>query len=253
VEGSLDPVRDIEIINAELCLADLEALEKRYDKAKKMSKTSDKKILFELEFIEKIKEKLNRAEMLGTEGYSEDEKILLNEYKLLTNKKVMFVANIAEDEIKSVDDNKDYLKIKEYAHKTNGQVVWISSKIEEELAQLDGDEKQEFLEEIGLNQPGLDKVIQKSYKLLELVTFFTCGPKETHAWTINQGTSGPGAAGKIHSDFEKGFIRAEVMAYYDLYKAGGSEKKVKEAGRLRTEGRDYVVHDGDILNILFNV
>jgi len=251
VEGSIDPIRDVEIITLELILADMEVVERRLQKTSKLAR-NDKKAAFELEILEKIKKGLNEGKPVRALQFTEEEKSFACQLMLLTSKPVMYVANISEEDLISGEENQYVKHLKEYAEKENSQVLVISAKIEEELASLSDEERNELLREYGLAEPGLNNIIRHGYSLLGLITFFTAGPKEVHAWTIKKGTKAPQAAGKIHSDFEKGFIRAEVISYEDLVKAG-SQATAREMGLMRLEGKDYVMQDGDIVVFRFNV
>ncbi len=251
VEGSVNAIRDIEIINMELILADLESVQKRYEKQSKLYKSGDKSLLAEVELLEKIKTQLENEKPIRTMNLNEDEKKLVKSFFLLTSKPVLYVANISEDEI-GKEDNAQVLKVKDFAKNENSEVITISAKIEEDLASLEDDEKQMFMEELNLSVCGLDKLISASYKLLGLISYLTAGEKEVRAWTIKNGTKAPQAAGEIHSDFEKGFIRAEIVAYNDLISCG-SFLKAKEAGLVRSEGKEYVMKDGDVVLFKFNV
>lgn len=251
VEGNIDPIRDIEIITLELILADMEVIERRISRTSKMAK-NDKNAAFELDVLEKIKQALDAGRPVRTLEFSEDEQNFVNQLMLLTSKPVMYAANISEDDLISGTENEYVKKLKQYAKAENSEVVVISAKIEEELSALNEDEKNELLSEYGLEEPGLNNIIRKGYSLLGLITFFTAGPKEVRAWTIKNGTKAPQAAGKIHSDFEKGFIRAEVIAFNDLIEAG-SQVAAKEKGLMRLEGKDYVMKDGDVVVFRFNV
>lgn len=251
VEGSIDPIRDIEIITLELILADMEVIERRISKTSKLAK-SDKNAAFELGILEKIKQSLDAGRPVRTIKFSEDEQNFVNQLMLLTSKPVMYAANISEDDLISGAENEYVKNLKEYAKGENSEVIVISAKIEEELSALNENEKNELLSEYGLEEPGLNNIIRHGYSLLGLITFFTAGPKEVRAWTIKKGTKAPQAAGKIHSDFEKGFIRAEVISYNDLIEAG-SQVAAKEKGFMRLEGKDYVMQDGDVVVFRFNV
>ncbi|AAM24860.1 MULTISPECIES: redox-regulated ATPase YchF [Caldanaerobacter] len=251
VEGSIDPVRDVEIINLELILADLETVERRMQKTSKLAR-NDKKAAFELEVLEKIKNTLEEGKPARAVQFDEEEKAVVNQLMLLTSKPVMYVANISEEDLILREENLHVKKLREYALKEGSEVLVISAKIEEELAALPDEERNELLKEYGLKEPGLNNIIRHGYSLLGLITFFTAGPKEVHAWTIKRGTKAPQAAGKIHSDFERGFIRAEVISFEDLVKAG-SQAAAREMGLLRLEGKDYVMQDGDVVVFRFNV
>jgi len=253
VEGSIDPLRDIETINLELIFADLEMLERRMDKTKKMLKTGDKKFQMELELLEQIKEVLEAGKPARSIQFDQEQQEIIKDLMLLTLKPVLYAANVSENDfINGIENNAMVAKLKEVAEKENSEVLPISAKIEEEIAELDSDEKQAFLSDLGLSESGLDRLIRASYKLLGLISFLTAGPKEVRAWTIKKGTKAPQAAGKIHSDFERGFIRAEVIAYDDLM-ACGSMTAAREQGLVRSEGKEYVVQDGDIILFRFNV
>lgn len=252
VDGKVDPIRDIEIINLELIFADLESLEKRLERVKKQAKSGDKETLAELAVLEKVKGALEQNIPARSVELTADEKEKMKHMFLLTSKPVIYVANISEDDLISSKENEYVKKVKEYAANEGAEVITISAKIEAELTELSEEEKKEMLLEYGLEEPGLDKLIRSGYKLLGLITFFTAGPKEVRAWTIKKGTKAPQAAGKIHSDFERGFIRAEVMEYDDLVTLG-SQHAVREKGLLRSEGKDYVVKDGDVILFRFNV
>lgn len=252
VEGKTDPIRDIEIINTELILADYEIVSNRIDKiSKKATTTKDKDALKELSVLNICKDNLEKSIPLRNVIFNIDELEILKNFNLITLKKVIYVANV--DEITaSVGDNEYSLKLKEYASNDNASVVVMSAKLECELAELNDEEKNVFLEEVGITNSGLDKLIFATYDLLGLATFFTSGKDECRAWTFKKGMKAPQCAGIIHSDFERGFIKAEVMSFNDLESAG-SELKVKENGKLRLEGKDYLMQDGDIVYFRFNV
>ncbi|CCJ33352.1 MULTISPECIES: redox-regulated ATPase YchF [Caloramator] len=253
VEGSIDPIRDIETINLELVFSDMEVLERRMDKTKKSARSGDKKAQDELQFMEKLYTHLESGKPARTLEMSDDEQEMLKQYFLLTSKPVLYACNISEDDLISGNVENQYVqKVKEYAKNEGSEVVVICAKLEEEISTLEGEEKMEFLASYGLEEPGLNKLIKASYKLLGLISFLTAGPKEVRAWTIKEGTKAPQAAGKIHSDMEKGFIRAEVVAYDDLIKCG-SEIAAREKGLIRLEGKEYVMQDGDIVVFRFNV
>ena len=249
VDGSVDPIRDIETINLELVLADLETVNKRIERAAKLAK-GDKKYLAEEDIFKKIRTRLEDGKPARTLDLNDDEKEIVKDAFLLTMKPILYVANMSESDI---GKENDYVKkVKEYAKLENSEVVPLCVKIEEELSSLEGEEKQEMLEAMGLDESGLDKVIKASYDLLGLMSFLTAGKKEVRAWTIKKGTKAPQAAGKIHTDFERGFIKAEIVSYDDLVKLG-SYQKAKEAGLIRLEGKDYVMQNGDIVEFKFNV
>ena len=249
VSGKVSPIDDIEIINTELILADLSTVEKLYQKAVKNTKAGQKEGLPLRELLEKILPVLEKGESIRTLSFNEEEAKLLKGFQLLTIKPVLYVANVSEG---GFENNSHLTSIKDFAEVENSEVVAICAEIEAQISKLDIQEKQEFLSEMGQNESGLDKLIKAGYKLLGLQTYFTAGPEEVRAWTINIGDSAPRAAGKIHGDFEKGFIRAETIAYDEFIKNGG-EKGSKEVGKLRSEGKDYIVQEGDILHFLFNV
>ena len=253
VEGSVDPVRDIETINLELILSDIEILDRRIDKTKKSLKGGDKTFQTQLEFYERLREHLESGKCARAMSMTEDEIEMLADVSLLTLKPVIYAANVAEDDYAKPDGENEYVnKIREFAATENSEVMVISAKIEEEIAALDKDEKQVFLEELGADESGLDKLVRASYKLLGLISYLTAGKPEVRAWTITKGTKAPQAAGKIHTDFERGFIRAEVVDFDDLMKCG-SMNAAKEKGLVRSEGKEYVVNDGDIILFRFNV
>ena len=249
VDGSVDPIRDIETINLELVLADLETVSKRIDRAAKLAK-GDKKYLQEEDVFKKVREVLEEGKPARTLKLTDDEKEIVKDAFLLTMKPILYVANISEEDIGK--ENEYVKKVKKYAEKENSEVIPLCVKIEEELSSLEGDEKKEMLEAMGLDESGLDKVIKASYDLLGLMSFLTAGKKEVRAWTIKKGTKAPQAAGKIHTDFERGFIKAEIVSYDDLIKQG-SYQKAKEAGLVRLEGKEYEMQDGDIVEFKFNV
>ena len=251
VSGNIDPIRDVEIINVELELADLEVIENRLSRmGKKARLANDKEAIKELNLLEKIKENLEKNIAPRNLNLTEEELKILKPFNLLTIKPIIYVANVSENDIN--EDNEYVKKLKEFATKENAEVVKICAKIEEELADLTDEEKQEFLEDLGIKESGLDKLIKSSYKLLGLSTFLTAGADEVKAWTFKNGMKAPECAGIIHTDFQKGFIKAEVMSFNDL-KELGSELKVKEAGKLRLEGKEYIMQDGDICLFRFNV
>lgn len=252
VAGSIDPVRDIEIINTELCLADLETVDKRLQRIAKIAKSGDKEARAEVPVLERMSEALTEATPVRALDLSDDELDMLKELNLLTIKKSLFVANIAEDEISDYSQNEYVKQVQAYAEKEGSAVVVVSASIESEIAELSDDEATAFLDDLGVSESGLDKLIKASYSLLGLINFFTAGETETRAWTITKGTKAPQAAGKIHSDIEKGFIRAEIVSYDDLI-ACGSQNAAKEKGLVRLEGKDYVMQDGDVTYFRFNV
>ena len=252
VDGSVNPIRDIETINLELIFADLETIDKRLERAKKLLK-ADKKYEFEIETLEKVKEVLDSGKCARTISYTDEEKEVLRDCFLLTNKPVLYVANVSEDSLENPDNNEMVKKVKDYAKIENAEVIPLCVKIEEELSSLEKEDKQEMLEALGLEESGLDKLIKASYKLLGLMSFLTAGEPEVRAWTIKIGTKAPEAAGKIHSDIERGFIKAEVISYEDLMNSGGSMVQAREKGLVRSEGKEYIMQDGDIVLFKFNV
>lgn len=252
VEGSIDPVRDIETINLELIFSDLEIMEKRLDKSRKAAKSGDRSLIIEAKVVENIKDSLEKGIPVRNMKFSEEEEQVVKQLFLLTSKPVLYVCNVSEDDLTSGGENAYVKKVREYAEKEGSGVVVICAKVEEEIADFDDDEKKEFLSGYGLEQSGLDKLIKESYRLLGLISFLTGGPDEVRAWTIRKGTKAPQAAGKIHSDIERGFIRAEVIAYEQLV-AAGSETAAKEKGLIRSEGKEYVMQDGDVVYFRFNV
>ncbi len=253
VDGSVDPIRDIETINLELIFSDVEILERRIAKTSKGARM-DKTLAKELELLEKIKAHLENGELARSFVTDDEDEILwLNSYNLLTQKPVIFAANVAEDDLANDGaDNEHVKRVREFAAKNDCEVFAICAQIEQEISELDDDEKSMFLEELGLSESGLDKLIRASYSLLGLISYLTAGPTETRAWTITKGTKAPGAAGKIHSDFERGFIRAEVVNYQDLLDCG-TYAAAKEKGLVGLEGKEYVVKDGDVILFRFNV
>ena len=253
VDGSIDPLRDIETINLELVFSDLEILERRIAKVTKTARM-DKEAAKELDFLQKVKEHLEEGKMaIAMELDSDDEAAWMGTYNLLTWKPVIYAANVAEDEL--ADDaasNAHVQKVREFAAEQGSEIFVICAQIEQEIAELDDDEKKMFLEDLGLEESGLEKLVRASYQLLGLMSFLTSGEDETRAWTIKLGTKAPQAAGKIHTDFERGFIKAEVVSYDDLVRSG-SEAKAKELGLIRLEGKDYIMQDGDVVEFKFNV
>ena len=249
VDGSIDPIRDIETINLELVFADLETVNKRLERAKKLLK-GDKTYKAEIDLLEKVKETLEQGKPARILELSEEEKEIIKYSFLLTMKPILYVTNVSENEIS--EDNKYVEQVKEYAKNENAKVIKLCVKIEEELSGLEDDDKKEMLEALGMNESGLDKVIKESYDLLGLMSFLTAGKPEVRAWTIKKGTKAPEAAGKIHSDIQRGFIRAEIVSYDDLIKLG-SLNEAKEKGLVRSEGKEYIMQDGDIVLFRFNV
>ncbi|WMJ79024.1 MULTISPECIES: redox-regulated ATPase YchF [unclassified Sedimentibacter] len=251
VESSVNPIRDIEIIELELVLADLEVMAKRLERLSKLVK-NDKSLLPELELVKKIVSALENEKQARFLDYTDEELKLLKTFNLITAKPVLYAANVDEDYLSDPSENKYVEDVKKHAAQDNSEVITVCGKIEEEISVLEDDEKIEFLQELGLEESGLDKLIRASYKLLGLISFFTTGPMESKAWTIIDGTKAPQAAGKIHSDIERGFIRAEVTSYEDAEKYG-TMQVVKEKGLMRLEGKEYTVQDGDIILFRFNV
>ena len=251
VSGKVDPIEDIDTINLELVMADLDAVNKRLAKVQRAAKGRDKDALAELAVLNKIKPALEDGKSVRSLDFSDDEKKIVKGLFLLTSKPVLYVANIAEDDMADPDANKYMDQIKEHV-KDDGEVIGVAAAAEEQIAEMDDADKADFLEMEGVTEPGLNRLIRAAYKLLGLETFFTAGGPEPRAWTYRKGTKAPQAAGIIHSDFERGFIRAEVMSFEDLDQLG-SEAAVKEAGKLRLEGKDYVMQDGDIVEFRFNI
>ena len=249
VAGKIDPLSDIEVINTELALADLESVEKALQKAEKLVKTGDKKVLARRDLLVRVRDQLNQARPVRAMDLSEDEGLELRDLHLLTIKRTLYIANVNDD---GFENNPHLDAVRAFAEAEGAEVVPVCAAIEAELAELDDDEKKEFLAEMGLEEPGLDRVVRAGYQLLHLQTYFTAGVKEVRAWTIPVGATAPQAAGVIHTDFERGFIRAEVIAYEDFVACNG-EQGAKEAGKLRLEGKDYIVRDGDVIHFRFNV
>jgi GTP-binding protein YchF len=252
VEGTISPVRDIETINTELILADMDMLERRIDRTRKQLKTQDKKVIEELNILEKVQKGLDAGLVARALEYAPEEWEFVKTLNFMSAKPVLYAANVSEDDLTAEGDNLMVKEVREYAAKENAEVVVICAKIEAEIAELPEEEKGPFLEDLGLEESGLDKLIRVGYKLLGLITYFTAGVQEVRAWTIKRGTKAPQAAGKIHTDIERGFIRAEVTAYNDLVTCG-SQNAAKEKGLMRLEGKEYIVHDGDVIYFRFNV
>ncbi|MEN1992805.1 redox-regulated ATPase YchF [Staphylococcus hominis] len=251
VAGRVNPLDDIEVINMELVLADLESVEKRLPRIEKMARQKDKTAEMEFRILSRIKEALEEGNPVRSLDFNEEDQKYVNQAQLLTSEKMLYIANVGEDEIG--DDENDKVKtIREYAAKEDSEVIVISAKIEEEIATLDDEDKEMFLEDLGIEEPGLDRLIRTTYDLLGLSTYFTAGVQEVRAWTFRQGMTAPQCAGIIHTDFERGFIRAEVTSYDDYVEHGG-EQGAKEAGKQRLEGKDYIMQDGDIVHFRFNV
>ena len=253
VEGSTDPLRDIDIINLELVMADIEMVERRIDKAQKAMKGGDKRFAREVQVFTQLLQHLNEGKLARTFTDDAEDLALIGTSDLLTLKKTIYVANLAENEINAPEENRHYLAVKALAEEEGSQLLPICAKLEADIAELDDpEEKAMFMEELGVTESGLDRLIQSSYTLLGLISFLTAGSDECRAWTIKKGTKAPQAAGKIHTDFERGFIRAEVIAFEDM-KACGTMANAKSKGLVRSEGKEYVMKDGDIVNFLFNV
>ena len=249
VSGNVDPIRDIEVINTELALADLETVEKGITRAGKVAKSGDKDAKAKLAVLEAVRDHLDAGNMVSSMPLDEEQQVLIYDLHLLTVKPVMYVANVSEDGF----ENNAYLDaVRRRAEEEGAEPVAVCAAIEAELVELDSAERKEYLDELGFDEPGLNRVIRAGYKLLQLQTYFTAGVKEVRAWTTPVGASAPRAAAEIHTDFEKGFIRAEVVAYNDFTTYGG-ENGAKEAGKLRLEGKDYIVQDGDVMHFRFNV
>ena len=252
VEGSINPIRDVEDINLELTLSDLESVEKRLEKSLKSLRNGDKKLALECELLEKLKNLLADGKPVRSYPANDDEKELIKGFFLITSKPVIYCANISEVGNTNSQESENVAKLRELAEKENSEVIVVSAKMEEELCTLDDDEKELFKEELGISSFGLDKLVVAGYRALGLISYLTAGEQEVRAWTIVKGTKAPGAAGKIHTDFEKGFIKAEVITYDELV-ALGNYNLAKEKGLVRVEGKDYEVKDGDVMLFRFNV
>ena len=251
VDGNINPIRDIETINLELIFADIETVNKRLDKAKKNLK-ADKKYQQEIDLLEKILKTLEEGKSARTLDFTEDEQAIVKDMFLLTTKPILYIANVSENQLENAEEDTNVKKVKEYASSEKAEVIPLCVKMEEEISSLEGQDRKEMLEMYNLEESGLDKVIKKSYDLLGLMSFLTAGEPEVRAWTIKKGTKAPEAAGKIHSDIQRGFIKAEVVSYDDLMKSG-SMLVAKENGLVRSEGKEYVMKDGDIVLFKFNV
>ena len=251
VDGNISPLRDVETINLELILADLDMVEKRLEKAVKAAR-ADKKHQVEVDVLERAKQTLEAGKSVRTMELNEDEAEIIRQTFLLTSKPIIYVGNVSEEEIATADENEFFKQLKTFAETENAKAIAISAKIEEELSTLEDDEKLEFLKDLGVSESGLDKLIKAGYDLLGLISFLTAGEPEVRAWTITKGTKAPQAAGKIHTDIERGFIKAEVVNYNDLVTLG-SVNAVKEKGLMRLEGKEYVMQDGDVVLFRFNV
>ncbi|PSL45926.1 hypothetical protein B0H94_106184 [Salsuginibacillus halophilus] len=252
VSGSVDPIRDIEVINLELILADLETVNKRLAKVSKMAKSGDKEAKAEEAVLEKLRETFEGEKPARSLELSKEEYEIVQGFHLLTMKPVLYAANVSEEDLQSDEDNENVQRVKAFAAEEGAEVITICASIEAEIAELEGEERQEFLDDLGIEEAGLDQLIRAAYGLLGLATYFTAGEQEVRAWTIRKGMRAPEAAGVIHTDFQRGFIRAEVVAYDDLMDAG-SMNAAKEAGKVRLEGKDYLVKDGDVIHFRFNV
>jgi len=251
--GEVDPIRDIEIIMTELRLKDLETIEKRKLKLEKEARGGKKEAKEEIELLNILEKLIEEEKPISADSFSDTEQDYLSALRLITTKPMIILANVSEEQITKLDDDPNYKKLLDFAKSNGLEILPISAKIEAELSELSDDEVGEFLEAAGIEESGLNQLIRKGYELLGLITYFTAGEKECRGWTIEKGTKAPQAAGKIHSDFEKGFIRAEVVAYADFIAAQGSYPKVRENGKLRQEGKEYVFQDGDVVNFKFNV
>ncbi|KAB7707616.1 redox-regulated ATPase YchF [Bacillus aerolatus] len=252
VSGKVDPIDDIEVINLELIFADLETVEKRLVRVAKLVKQKDKDAVMENDILVKIKDALEANKPARTVEFSEEQARIAKQLHLLTAKPMLYVANVGEDDVADASDNEYVQKVREFAAEDNAEVIVVCAKIEEEIAELDDEEKAMFLQELGIEESGLDQLIRATYSLLGLATYFTAGVQEVRAWTFRQGMKAPQCAGVIHTDFERGFIRAETVSYDDLT-AAGSMTAAKEAGKVRLEGKEYIMKDGDVVHFRFNV
>lgn len=252
VDGKIDPISDIETISLELVFADIETIVKRMDRVGKMTKSGDKKAIAEMELLRRIKEHLEDGNPVRTMELTDEERETIKDAFFLTDKKVIYVANVSESQITTIDSDPNVQKVKDYAKAEGAEVIALCARLEEELSELEDEDKEMMMQDYGIEESGLDKLIKASYSLLGLISYLTAGKQECRAWTITKGTKAPQAAGKIHSDFERGFIKAEVVSYEDLMKYG-SMVATKEKGLVRLEGKEYVVQDGDIILFRFNV
>ncbi len=252
VDGNVDPIRDIETIHLELIFSDLDAIEKRMDRTRKQMKGGDRKFAAELELQERIKETLDSGKLVRTMTFTQEEHELVDQFFLLTSKPLLYCANVSENDLATLASNPHVARVREAAAEEHAEVMVICARIEEEIAQLEDADRQAFLEELGLKESGLDQLVKSSYRLLGLISYLTAGEPEVRAWTIEKGTKAPQAAGKIHSDFERGFIRAEIVAYKDLMRCG-SYNAARDQGLVRSEGKEYVMQDGDVTLFRFNV
>ncbi|MFC0561276.1 redox-regulated ATPase YchF [Halalkalibacter alkalisediminis] len=252
VSGGVNPLRDIEVINLELILADFESIEKRMTRVAKLAKAKDKEAVAELEVLELLRDAFEEEKPARSIEFTEEQQKLVKGLHLLTSKPVLYVANVSEEDLLAEEDNEYVKQVKEFAAAEGSEVILVCAKIESEIAELEGEEKQMFLEELGIKESGLDQLIRAAYDLLGLQTYFTAGVQEVRAWTFRKGTKAPQAAGIIHTDFERGFIRAEIVSYDDLVEAG-TMAVAKEKGKVRLEGKEYIVQDGDVIHFRFNV
>ncbi|WP_100011686.1 redox-regulated ATPase YchF [Lentibacillus sediminis] len=252
VSGKIDPIDDIEVISLELILADLETVNKRHQRVEKLARQKDKDALAELNVLEQLKTGLEDEKPVRALDFSEEQWKIVKGLHLLTSKPTLYVANVSEEEVADADANEHVQKVREFAAKEDAEVIVICAKIEEEISELDPEEKEMFLEDLGIAESGLDQLIKASYSLLGLATYFTAGEPEVRAWTFRKGIKAPQAAGIIHTDFERGFIRAETVSYEDLIEAG-SMTRARENGNVRLEGKEYIVKDGDVIHFRFNV
>ncbi len=252
VEGKIDPIKDIETISLELIFADLETIAKRQERVIKLIKANDKKAMLEKDLLDRLTKHLEASKPARTFDFSEEEKELLKDTYLLTNKPTIYVANVSEEQLLDIENDKYVNEVKEYAKNEGAKFVFLCAKLEEDLSELDDEDRIMLMKDYNIEESGLDKLIKASYSLLGLISYLTAGKQEVRAWTITNGTKAPQAAGKIHSDFERGFIKAEVVSYEDLVKYG-SMNSVKEKGLVRLEGKEYIVKDGDIILFRFNV
>ncbi|MDX8363555.1 redox-regulated ATPase YchF [Cytobacillus sp. IB215665] len=252
VSGQVDPIADIETINLELILADLETVDKRIDRVGKMAKQKDKEAMYEHEVLVKLKETFENEKPARSVEFTEEQMKIVKGLHLLTIKPILYVANVSEEEVADPSNNEYVTQVREFAAGENSEVIVVCAKIESEIVELEGEEKEMFLEELGIEESGLDQLIRATYSLLGLATYFTAGVQEVRAWTFRKGMKAPQCAGVIHTDFERGFIRAETVSYDDLL-AAGSMTTAKEAGNVRLEGKEYIVQDGDVIHFRFNV
>ncbi|ADF42053.1 MULTISPECIES: redox-regulated ATPase YchF [Priestia] len=252
VSGKVDPISDIETINLELILADLETVEKRIGRVQKMAKQKDKEAMYEYEILEKLKNAFESDQPARAVSFTEEQMKLVKQFHLLTIKPILYVANVSEDEVADASANEYVAKVRQYAASEGAEVIVVCARIESEIAELEGEEKAMFLEELGIEQSGLDQLVRAAYDLLGLATYFTAGEQEVRAWTFTQGMKAPECAGIIHTDFERGFIRAETVSYEDLL-AAKTMGAAREAGKVRLEGKEYIVKDGDVMHFRFNV